>query len=772
MPRFRSKPTKCDENHDGEVGECSKILSNLNIVEDEEGESVDESFEVQNTHPSTKGQKFACDFQGCQTICVTKGKLIRHKITHLSKEEKHLNMPYACTVDGCNTRCMYESGIVRHMQLHIDERNFTCEFENCGKSFNLESILKNHVKIHDNIKSFKCEECASTFITISRLKDHMKSHSQVREFICDIGDCKFAFKTKRYLTEHIRIHNNDRKYICDYDGCQQSFVQMSVYQRHQQTHTNLKPWVCDFTDCYREFADLKSLKKHELRKHVEQEAIDLSSIILEFKADPKPKPEPISYVCDFESCRKLFTSLGHLNAHKRCHKTERAFACEVEGCDKKFKTGSNLRDHLQSHQAPTFECDYEDCDKIYIHQSALKNHKLTHEGIRPFKCDQCDLTFTQTGHLTSHKYTHDKSSFPYTCSECNKGFNQTSTLNIHMRTHTNLKPYACTFDKCDYVCASSGALTAHMEVHKENRDRKYVCDIGNCKKSYLNREMLAYHKKSHETVRIRPFVCDFEKCGKAFIQSIHLKSHKNIHFNHRPYVCDHCAQAFHNAGTLTIHRRMHTGELPYICTYPLCDQKFDSASRLSDHTKRFHSEAGIKQHKIEETRIENLLKKSSIKHVREHRIEFSCLDSQAAYARVDFLILQRGHIIILEVDEGQHNYGDYSVSCDMSRMARITESLALDGNTLPIVFIRYNPHAMHIENELVKVDKKLREAKLVETINGIGIGSNSDILPLRIYYMYYDCIVDEESDEGLTLCVHSNPAYNDLMKECCLPPIT
>ena len=66
------------------------------------------------------------------------------------------------------------------------------------------------------------------------------------------------------------------------------------------------------------------------------------------------------------------------------------------------------------------------------------------------------------------------------------------------------------------------------------------------------------------------------------------------------------------------------------------------------------------------------------------------------------------------MDEHQHE--SYALSCEISRMAKILEILTLQGNTLPIQFIRYNPHTFKKDNETYRIKQKQRHATLIDTI--------------------------------------------------------
>lgn len=97
----------------------------------------------------------------------------------------------------------------------------------------------------------------------------------------------------------------------------------------------------------------------------------------------------------------------------------------------------------------------------------------------------------------------------------------------------------------------------------------------------------------------------------------------------------------------------------------------------------------------------------------------------------------------------------------MSRMAKITESLALGGNTLPVVFVRYNPDTFKVDGATKRVLKVEREKQLVQFLRGM----QTPLKPLSIQYMFYNCT------DGV-LDVVRDPDYNAEMKKCCFPPIT
>lgn len=359
-----------------------------------------------------------------------------------------------------------------------------------------------------------------------------------------------------------------------------------------------------------------------------------------------------------------------------------------------------------------FKCTYPECSSAFAERGTLVNHERTHTGERPFKCNHPD---------------------------CGAAFTQRGNLMVHMRTHTNARPFKCDFTNCKKAFNTRHDLIIHQRIH--TGEKPYRCEYPNCGIAFTHRGNLKVHHRVHSGHR--PFKCDYPHCNVAFTQNSVLVSHQRTHTGERPFICDfpNCGAAFAERGTLMNHRRTHTGEQPFKCSHPGCGAAFTQRGNLKFHLNSWHTPEGIARKKKEEERVANLLLAAGIAFKREHQVDFTCLTS-GSFARIDFVLDLNGHIIMLEVDEDQHC--GYDPSCEAARMAKITESLALEGNMLPITFLRYNPHTFSVAGVPTRIPKRQREARLLELIKS----SRSPLyhgLPMSILYMYYDSTSDGQA---------------------------
>ncbi|KOB72550.1 Sphingomyelin phosphodiesterase 2 [Operophtera brumata] len=111
------------------------------------------------------------------------------------------------------------------------QKNHICS--QCGSAFNRPYRLKQHEKIHQNIKQFKCGEpnCSKSYTNKSHLDRHIYSvHMEPAVnmiYSCELCNCEFItlLDKKRHMKHH-------KSYSCDL--CDMAFVQWSKYLKHKK----------------------------------------------------------------------------------------------------------------------------------------------------------------------------------------------------------------------------------------------------------------------------------------------------------------------------------------------------------------------------------------------------------------------------------------------------------------------------------------------------------------------------------------------------------
>jgi hypothetical protein len=146
---------------------------------------------------------------------------------------------------------------------------------------------------------------------------------------------------------------------------------------------------------------------------------------------------------------------------------------------------------------------------------------------------------------------------------------------------------------------------------------------------------------------------------------------------------------------------------------------------------------------------------------REVRVAYSCLSSDVQKsARLDFVLELPDKRVILEVDERQHKDGNYTVGCDVARMAFVMAAIVADDNSRPTLWLRFNPDGYKVGGVVRRTPKKVKLAQLVDTIRTLRLKAH-----FAVQYLYYD--VDERG--VLELC--SDPQYSAEFRQHLMTPV-
>ncbi|XP_024414124.2 zinc finger protein 510 isoform X2 [Desmodus rotundus] len=284
--------------------------------------------------------------------------------------------------------------------------------------------------------------------------------------------------------------------------------------------------------------------------------------------------------CECNANRNDFNRRSHLTEPQRIVTEGNALVCnhKTQTGDKSFeyckyrKLAHRVRQRTHSQVKP-YKCN--ECEKSFCQKGHLIQHQRTHTGEKPFECNECGKTFSQKSHLSTHQRIHTAEK-PYKCKECGKTFVQKSTLRGHQRIHTGEKPYECS--ECGKTFVQKSTLRDHHRIH--TGEKSFQCS--ECGKTFSQKSNLRIHQRTHGGEK--SYQCN--ECEKSFWRKDHLIQHQKTHTGEKPFKCNECEKTFARTSTLRVHQRIHTGEKPFKCNE--CGKKFVRKAILSDH-QRIHT---------------------------------------------------------------------------------------------------------------------------------------------------------------------------------------
>lgn len=62
-----------------------------------------------------------------------------------------------------------------------------------SKGFTQAANLRNHERIHTNVRPYVCIDCGKAFTQITNLNNHRRLHTGERPFVCIENDCGRSF---------------------------------------------------------------------------------------------------------------------------------------------------------------------------------------------------------------------------------------------------------------------------------------------------------------------------------------------------------------------------------------------------------------------------------------------------------------------------------------------------------------------------------------------------------------------------------------------------
>ncbi|RXG67190.1 Zinc finger protein 26 [Armadillidium vulgare] len=462
--------------------------------------------------------------------------------------------PLQCGICGliiCN-----KWNLTLHMRVHNNDRRYKCD--QCSASFIIAHDLKKHTLAHAGIKpTYKCRFCDKTYTSSHCfLETHEKSFhkKEVGGFRCHV--CGLLFETSISLSIHRRIH---------------AFKSSSTGKSDSLNNEKEK----DVVLLNKNLSEVGDVRLHECIICSERYTSRADMITHMSNTHPEKTKTIFRFACD--QCDKIFKTKQELIQHWVTHNGEKKYSCSL--CDYKAKRNTDLKYHMRKHTEEDKEIEL------------LSKNTST----EMYECIICLEPYTSRAEMITHiSNTHPeetKTIFRFACDQCDKIVKTKQELMQHWVTHSGEKKYFCSL--CDFKAKLNTDFEFHMRQHTEDKKdvellnkktpaEMYECVI--CLKRYTSRTDMMNHLSNihpEETKTIFKFTCN--ECDKMFKRKKELLQHMITHNGERKYCCPYCDYKSKRNPDLRVHMRKHTEDISYVCE--VCGLRFFQIKLFQQHKK-------------------------------------------------------------------------------------------------------------------------------------------------------------------------------------------
>lgn len=403
-----------------------------------------------------------------------------------------------------------------------------------------------------------------------------------------------------------------------------------------------------------------------------------------------------------------------------------------------------------------------DADGVQEGGALVKKQKPT--ATRKKECKECGKWVV---HLNQHmKDCHNVDAQLHKCPHCAYVGKRVNHLKNHLANRHDIGVQWKTCSQCDYKCKESGRLQKHLAAcHDVGVKWRWcpTCDY-KCKRDYHLRQHLA--NKHDVNVRWFPCThCDF-KCKESGALKNHLASIHGVGV--RWFQCSFCE---HRAKR-ECHLRDHIGAMHDVgeLECPFCLNQVaklvpykDTNHHTSQVCRKCFKKASGHKSRAEDTMVALLRQHFSPYFQTANKALKGELCGTLTRPDVYLTFPEAKLHLFVECDEHQHQWSDYTPSCERGRMHQQCDEFAAGHK----VFIRWNPDGFHYDSAVHRLPKpKCRKDRLAALVGYVkrlvarlqdSSQTATNMGVPEVHYMYYSAnnpmVVPQNSKEFVKVFV-------------------
>ncbi|CAF1610840.1 unnamed protein product [Adineta ricciae] len=357
-----------------------------------------------------------------------------------------------------------------------------------------EMLIKNEPNDHQHSMYDRSDRISSGPVSTNASNSSETSECENRLYTCD--DCGKSFQTSSGLKQHRNIHSSVKPWKCEF--CTKSYTQFSNLCRHKRSHSNARTQV-ECKGCGQSFQNHVALNKHRSsckERHISSTIvpstfaallpfIDASSILNRTKTvETSSSPnEPIDLTKSYKRARELVDDqpIDYSVIHKR-NDFDAQHSSHVFGNEKPEKKLKKEEENYYEQQINDEDGADDDDDDDDDNSISSENKKLKgfsdHRPLTPVSSSSSPQTISsleKKAFLSTNDATIIRKILivvcffvlreqPYVCKFCNRSFSISSNLQRHIRNiHKRERPFRCMH--CDKCFGQQTNLDRHMKKH-------------------------------------------------------------------------------------------------------------------------------------------------------------------------------------------------------------------------------------------------------------------------------------------------------------------